>query len=214
MDWWLAPWPKLGENRSVPVAWRPPTRGYAGISGWEEPIAVTDPSTQAAPDEAQALLDDFRLAMRGVASTIHIVTLLVDGAPKGMTATAVSSLSMSPPSLLVCMNEAVSMHGAMAEIDWFCVNVLTTRHVAVARAFSDSRLRDVRFETGDWSIDEEHAPRLADAQAALLCRRVGHHRFGTHSIFLGEAHRVWLCGAPRPLVYMDGAFRSSGSVSE
>ena len=152
------------------------------------------------------------MAMRGIASTIHIITLTLDGAPKGMTATAVSSLSMSPPSLLVCMNESVSMHGAMSGIDWFCVNVLTTRHVAVARTFSDSRLRDVRFETGQWNIGEEHAPRLADAQAAMLCKRVGHHRFGTHSIFLGEVHRVWLCGAPDPLVYLDGAFQCSGPV--
>ncbi len=151
--------------------------------------------------------------MRGVASTIHIVTLLVEGAPKGMTATAVSSLSMSPPSLLVCMNESVSMHGAMAGIDWFCVNVLSTRHVAVARAFSDSRLRDVRFETGQWSIDDEHAPRLADAQAALLCRRVGHHRFGTHSIFLGQVHKVWLGAAVDPLVYLDGAFQTPRPVA-
>jgi flavin reductase (DIM6/NTAB) family NADH-FMN oxidoreductase RutF len=150
--------------------------------------------------------------MRGVASTIHIVTLIVEGAPKGMTATAVSSLSMSPPSLLVCMNENVSMHGAMAGIDWFCVNVLTTRHVAIAQAFSDSRLRDVRFETGLWSIDDEHAPRLADAQAALLCRRVGHHRFGTHSIFLGQVHRVWLSGPADPLVYLDGQFQAPRPV--
>jgi flavin reductase (DIM6/NTAB) family NADH-FMN oxidoreductase RutF len=174
---------------------------------------MTGQSVQATPVEAEALLNDFRTAMRGVASTIHIVTLTLDGAPKGMTATAVSSLSMNPPSLLVCMNETVSMHEPMAGIEWFCVNVLTTRHIAVARAFSDSRLRDVRFETGQWSIDDEPAPRLADAQAAMLCRRVGHHRFGTHSIFLGEVCKVRLSGARDPLVYLDGSFQCSGPVT-
>ncbi len=149
---------------------------------------------------------NFRIAMRGVASTIHIVTLLVDGAPKGMTATAVSSLSLEPPSLLVCMNETVSMHAAMADIDWFCVNVLTTRHVEVAKTFSDSRLRDIRFETGAWSIDAEHAPHLVDAQATLLCRKAGQHRFGTHSIFLGEVREVRLSGEPEPLIYLDGRY--------
>jgi len=107
----------------------------------------------------------------------------------------------------------VSMHEPMAGIDWFCVNVLTTRHIDVARAFSDSRLRDVRFGTGRWSIDDEHAPRLADAQAAMLCRRAGHHHFGTHSIFLGEVRRVWLGGAPDPLVYLNGSFQCSGPVT-
>lgn len=173
---------------------------------------MTGQSEPSGPGADHGLTDDFRQAMRGVASTIHIITLSLDDAPKGMTATAVSSLSMSPPSLLVCMNESVSMHGAMAGIEWFCVNVLTTRHIEVAKTFSNSRLRDVRFETGEWRLGEEHAPRLADAQSAMLCRQVGHHRFGTHSIFLGEVCKVWLCGAPDPLLYLDGRFEHSGPV--
>ena len=163
------------------------------------------------PDPAiDTLSADFRNAMRGVASTIHIITLMVEGVPKGMTATAVSSLSLDPPSLLVCMNETVSMHAAMADIDWFCVNVLTTRHMEVAKTFSDSRLRDIRFETGTWSIDAEHAPHLIDAQATLLCRKAGQHRFGTHSIFLGEVKEVRLTGEPQPLVYLDGRYCGVG----
>ena len=184
-----------------------------GRPSLEDRNEVNGQTSCPAPADPAALLDDFRQAMRGVASTIHIVTLLVDGAPKGMTATAVSSLSMEPPSLLVCMNESVSMHGAMAGVEWFCVNVLCSRHVSVAKTFSDSRLRDVRFETGEWSIDDEHAPRLADAQAAMLCKRVGHHRFGTHSIFLGEVCKVWLHGAPDPLIYLDGAFQTPGPIA-
>ena len=152
------------------------------------------------------LLADFRTAMRGVASTVHVITMMVDGAPKGMTATAVSSLSMDPPSLLVCMHEDVSMHGAMAVNDWFCVNVLTTAHLEVAKTFSDSRLRDIRFETGAWSAEAGPAPRLVDAQAAFICRRAGQHKFGTHSIFVGEVKAVYLCGEASPLVYLDGQF--------
>ena len=155
---------------------------------------------------ASSLVMDFKQAMRGVAATTHVISLMVEGAPRGMTATAVSSLSMDPPSLLVCMNETVSMHGDMAAIDWFCVNVLTASHAHVAKTFSDSRLRDVRFETGDWSLEAEPAPYLADAQAALFCRRADHHRFGTHSIFVGEVKAVRLCGAPEPLIYLDGRF--------
>lgn len=163
----------------------------------------------------EALADHFRAAMRGVASTIHVVTVTVEGAPKGMTATAVSSLSMRPPSLLVCMNEAVSMHGAMTGASLFRVNVLSRHHASVARAFSDSALRDVRFATGDWRVDGEAAPRLIDAQASLLCRPAGQHRFGTHSIFLGEVVEVTLCGDPDPLVWLDGEFRAApGSAGE
>lgn len=157
----------------------------------------------------EALTADFRAAMRGVAATIHVVTLTIDGVPRGMTATAVSSLSMRPPSLLVCMNEEVSMHRAMAGVNLFRVNVLNSRQRDVARAFSDSAMRDVRFATGAWSLEGEAAPRLTDAQASLLCRSAGHHRFGTHSIFLGEVIEVHLGGPPDPLVYVDGDYCGS-----
>jgi flavin reductase len=160
-------------------------------------VSESDPATLAA---------DFRQALRGVAATVHLITLMDHGAPKGMAATAVASISLEPPSLLVCMNESVSMHGAMAASDWFCVNVLTTGHQDVARAFSDSRLRDIRFETGHWDLDTERAPYLVDAQAALFCRHAYRHSFGTHSIFLAQVHHVRLCGAPDPLIYLEGRY--------
>lgn len=160
------------------------------------------------------LAERFRAAMRGVASTIHVVTVTVAGTPKGMTATAVSSLSLAPPSLLVCMNEAVSMHGAMSNAALFRVNVLSRRHAEVARAFSDSAMRDVRFATGDWRIEGEAAPRLADAQASLLCRPAGRHRFGTHTIFLGEVIEIALGEGADPLVWFDGGFMTACTAPE
>ena len=45
--------------------------------------------------------DEFRNAMRRLAVAVNVITISVDGAPMGMTATALSSLCADPPSLLI-----------------------------------------------------------------------------------------------------------------
>ena len=168
----------------------------AALAGaaWGEPGAA-----------AHRCRDDFRLAMRGVAATVNIVTLLADGQPMGMTATAMSSVSMEPPSLLVCINSCLTMHAPMEGVTHFCVNVLNGAHEELARMFADPASKAARFKTG-WLIDGRRPPRLADAQAAMLCRRIDHHRFGTHSIFIGQVEEVIVRPDARPLIYCDGAY--------
>ena len=153
----------------------------------------------------------FRAAMRRVASTVHVVTIRVGDTPMGMTATAVSSLALTPPSLLVCVNQSARMHSPMADVRRFCVNVLGSGQMDVARAFSDGRLRDVRFRTGDWRVDGEAPPRLADAQASIVCTLKELHAFGTHSIFVGEVEEVVTREAVDPLVYLDGRYLAAGA---
>ena len=159
-----------------------------------------------------ALTDDFRQAMRRVASTVNVITICVDGAPMGITATAMSSLAMSPPSLLVCINRAAALHTSMADVTHFGVNVLHRDQEHLARMFADRREAASRFATG-WSVDCEQPPRLIDAQASLLCRRTDHHQFGTHSIFIGVVEDVAVRADVDPLVYLDGAYGSAAQLS-
>jgi flavin reductase (DIM6/NTAB) family NADH-FMN oxidoreductase RutF len=71
--------------------------------------------------------------------------------------------------------------------------------------FADPTRKASRFLEG-WLMDGTRPPRLAEAQAAMLCRRIGHHRLGTHSIFIGEVDEVVLRPEARPLVYCNGAY--------
>lgn len=159
---------------------------------------------------ASDLADNFRLAMRAIASTVHIVTIRVDGTPMGITATAVSSLAMEPPSLLVCINERASIHQAIGSHTHFCVNALHRDDAELAKTFSDSALKQVRFRTGTWLTDGDGPPRLAHAQASIVCALRQEHRFGTHSIFIGEVESVAVREDTDPLVYLGGAFGGFG----
>ncbi|HJQ15459.1 MAG TPA: flavin reductase family protein [Allosphingosinicella sp.] len=159
-------------------------------------------------DTKARLDDDFRSAMRRVASTVNIITICVDGHPMGITATAMSSLAMDPPSLLVCINRSASLHGSMTDVSHFGVNVLHQDQQQLAKLFADSSMRELRFASG-WHMDAKAPPRLPHAQASILCRRTDHHVFGTHSIFIGVVEDVVLRDDIDPLVYLDGNFRTA-----
>ncbi len=152
------------------------------------------------------LQQQFLDAMRRMAATVNVITVTEDGKPKGMTATAVSSLAADPPSLLVCVNQSASMHGSLALASHFRVNVLHRDQIDVSRTFSNSKLRDVRFETGGWMHDGDAPPYLPDAQASLLCERSQLIAFATHTIIIGVVCEVRTRDAIDPLVYLDGRY--------
>ena len=156
------------------------------------------------------LATSFRDAMRRVASTVNVISICVDGVPMGITATAMSSLSLDPPSLLVCINRAAAVHAGMEDVPHFRVNVLHRDQEHLARMFADRAQHQLRFASG-WDLDCPGPPRLVDAQASILCRRTDHHAFGTHSIFIGVVEDVVVREDVDPLVYLDGAYGSAAS---
>jgi flavin reductase (DIM6/NTAB) family NADH-FMN oxidoreductase RutF len=153
----------------------------------------------------ERVIAQFRLAMRRVAATVNVISINVHGRPLGITATAVSSLSMEPPSLLACINRTAAVHASMADMANFRVNILHRDQEQIARMFADKKMEDLRFATG-WELSADLPPRLEDAQASILCRRIDHHQFGTHSIFIGVIEDVCVREDVSPLLYWNGRY--------
>jgi flavin reductase (DIM6/NTAB) family NADH-FMN oxidoreductase RutF len=152
----------------------------------------------------EELLDSFRSAMRHVAATVYAVTTGKAGDRHGILATAVSSLSLDPPSLLVCINRAASLHEPLACAETFCVNVLGLGNRDIAEIFMHERGEN-RFSAGEWA--EAHGvPVLEGAQSSLICRTAHRHEFGTHTIFIGELVEVFHRENAKPLTYYDGHY--------
>lgn len=157
--------------------------------------------------EPAHLAAGFREAMRRVASTVNVISICVDGQPLGITATAVSSLSMEPPSLLVCINRAAFVHAKMEDSAHFGVNVLHRDQEPLATMFADRAQHALRFAAG-WETDGVNPPRLIEAQASIRCRRIDSHAFGTHSIFIGQVESAVVREDIHPLVYLNGRYLS------
>ena len=139
--------------------------------------------------------------MRHVAATVYAVTTGGVGERHGILATAVSSLSFEPPSLLVCVNRSASLHAPLASAEVFCVNVLGLGNRDVAEHFMRPLPTD-RFAVGEW--EEAHGvPVLATAQSSFICRTAHRHEFGTHTIFIGQLLDAKHRADATPLTYYD-----------
>jgi flavin reductase (DIM6/NTAB) family NADH-FMN oxidoreductase RutF len=152
----------------------------------------------------EELQDAFFHAMRRLAATVCVITCRdSDERRYGMTATAVTSLSLTPVSLLVCVNRSSDFYQRLTRADAFCVNVLSETQAEQCRVFGSRRHLDERFKVGSWSDDPYGPPVLADAQANLICAPDASFDYGTHSIVIGRVRRVLLGNAVAPLIYLD-----------
>ncbi len=164
-------------------------------------------------ESSLVLAADFKAAMRRLASTVTIVTSSSEGRRHGMTATAVTSLTTSPPSLLVCINRSASIHDPIAESGQFCINLLACDHDHLVPIFSGKVMGEERFANGDWMADKTGIPCLANAQANVFCTVVRTISHGSHSIFIGNVERVVLFGNSSPLIYQEGALFKSIAIN-
>ena len=161
--------------------------------------------------DQQALPDlglQFRAAMRKLASTVTVITTREADEHHGMAATAVTSLSVDPPSLLVCVNQGASMHDVLHRSQLFCVNLLGVQHGPLCDAFGGKLTGAARFAVGTWLSDGDGVRYLADAPANIFCRLEEQHSFATHTIFIGRVEDVRVSVDGEPLLYQAGAIGS------
>jgi len=158
--------------------------------------------------ELQERVALFKAGMRKLASGVALITSADDEHRAGLVATAVNSVSMDPPTLLVCVNQSASAHDVIDRSGIVSVNLLSAADVELCDVFGCSTRRDERFKVGEWNTTVFGAPRLLTALAVFDCEVVHKITHGTHTIFLGEVHDVHVADANEvePLLYMDRAF--------
>jgi len=131
--------------------------------------------------------DSFKIAMRRVPSAVAIVSASYQGERRGLTATAVCSVSAEPPQLLACVNKQVRAHDHIRLAGHFGVNYLSHDQAQVAEAFATPAGHpEARFGTGDWIEGCTGTPLLRHALVAFECRVAQAVDCGTHTIYVGE----------------------------
>jgi flavin reductase len=148
----------------------------------------------------------FKSGMRCLASGVSIVTSLGPDGPRGMTATAICSVSVSPPTLLCCVNRAASLHETIRASGVLAVNLLVKADQALADRFAALEAAESRFALGRWTRLRTGAPILETALAAFDCRVVETVDSASHSIFIAEVVDARSGAAAAPLLYFDGGY--------
>ena len=136
------------------------------------------------PLSAMALL--YREAMSKVAAAVHVITTEGSAGRYGITLTAVTSVTDTPPTLLLCINQNARIQPILRANGRLCVNVLASSQQDVAEHFAGITSVPVteRFLQNDWQNHHHSAqPQLVGALAHLHGHIVDNHDMGSHSVF-------------------------------
>jgi flavin reductase (DIM6/NTAB) family NADH-FMN oxidoreductase RutF len=129
-----------------------------------------------------------RDAMRHLVSGVCIVTAGLGDDQTGMTVTSATSLSIDPPTMIVCINRSSSVWQRIQRYRHFCINILADHHNEIAERFAGrGGLRGAaRYAGANWKILETGAPALDGALAAIDCDFESHVEWHTHAVVLGS----------------------------
>lgn len=147
--------------------------------------------------------DIFRDVAGYFATGVTVLTSTDDSTPVGTTASAVASLSMDPPMMLICLNRSSATHDVIAKSGVFGVNILAQDQGAVAMQFA--RKGSDKFAGLDWSTAAGNIPWIDGALATIACRVVETAVGGTHTVFMGEVLDAATFPG-EPLTYYRGTF--------
>jgi len=117
-----------------------------------------------------------------------------------MTANSFTSVSLEPPSVLICVNREAITYGVLTAGQVFCVNILSRDQEALSRACARPDTPEASLEGVAYHRGATGAPILEGAVAYLDCRVAASLEFGTHTVFVGEAVDVVANGG-EPLLY-------------
>src|SRR5690606_35615474 len=127
---------------------------------------------------------DFRNAMSLLTSAVNVVTTAGTSGRYGFTASAICSVTDTPPTLLVCMNKASSSHAHFVENKILTVNVLGAQHEHLSKVFSSKMSSEERFKHATWTVLETGAPVLEDALVRFDSEIEHIQEVGTHTTFM------------------------------
>ncbi len=151
---------------------------------------------------------DFRRALGQFATGVTVLTLESGpGKVHGMTANSVTSVSLEPLLVLVCIDQKARALPLVQEKGRFGISVLKEEQVAWSEYFAgteedeeeERRLR-IRYR---WA--ESGVPLLEDALMQLVCHVVATQVAGDHTIFVAEAETAKTFPG-RPLLFCAGKY--------
>ena len=141
-----------------------------------------------------------------VPTPVTVVTAPGEADPAGATASAVASLSLDPPLMLVCLDHRSRTLGALRSAGRFAINVLSADAEAEARTFATTVPHAEKW-AGVSSADRGGVPVLDRALVWVTCELRDLLDGGDHTIVTGKVLELGTAEGD-PLIYLEGQYRS------
>lgn len=145
----------------------------------------------------------YREAMARLGAAVNVITSDGPGGRCGFTASAVCSVTDTPPTLLVCVNRTNDSYPPLKENRVLCVNTLAGGHEDLSTIFAGLTEHEAsaRFDAGTWHTLSTGSPVLSDATVAFDCRVTEQVEIGTHTVFFCEVDAIQVGDSREALIY-------------
>ncbi|AUU84890.1 NADH-dependent FMN reductase RutF [Leclercia sp. LSNIH1] len=150
----------------------------------------------------------FRDAMACLGAAVNIITTDGPAGQAGFTASAVCSVTDSPPTLLVCLNRSASVWPVFNNNRTLCVNTLSAGQESLSNLFGGKTPMADRFAAAGWQTGATGCPRLDEALASFDCRISQVVSVGTHDILFCEIVAITRHPVPQGLVWFDRGYHA------
>lgn len=152
--------------------------------------------------------DSLRTVMRRWASGVSVVTGRHDGEIHGMTVSSFTSLSLTPPLVLVALEQTSRTHQIVTASQRFLVAILAEDQKSISDRFAGRVADDLdRFEGIEYWQADSGCPVPAGSLAYLDCQLTASHDAGTHTVFIGQVQQADVLRQAPPLLYFDQHYR-------
>ncbi|MGL4859482.1 MAG: 4-hydroxyphenylacetate 3-monooxygenase, reductase component [Enterobacteriaceae bacterium] len=150
----------------------------------------------------------FRDAMANLSAAVNVITTDGPHGRCGITATAVCSVTDSPPTLLLCINRNSEMNPIFKANGTLCINVLSHEQEQIARHFAGmtEATMEQRFEWDIWRPGKLQQPLLHDALVSLEGTISDIQQVGSHDLFLVTIDHIELSDEGHGLIYFKRHF--------
>lgn len=171
--------------------------GLSNDTDTHEPVQTLAPDEQA-----------YRQTMARFATGVTVMTVQTEsGEPIAMTANAITSVSLDPLLLLVCVGKQASIAPHVLEADSFAFSVLSEKQEDLSSYFAgiwDARTTPPPFAFMEW----EGEALLAGSIAGIACQVHEIVEGGDHWIVIGRATALCRPENPgKPLIFYNGLYR-------
>ena len=150
---------------------------------------------------------EFRRVMGRFATGVTIVTTRLGDELHGMTVNSVTSVSLEPPLVLVCVDRNADTHDILARSGVFAVNVLHREQLSLSEHFARKETEGAhRLDGFEYRSGATGSPILEGCLAYLDCRVTAQYPGGDHTIFLGEVVEAGHLREGEPLIFYQGRY--------
>ncbi|GAA2613448.1 flavin reductase family protein [Streptomyces axinellae] len=167
--------------------------------------------TGAAPAAPEVPEDQVKGLHRKFVTGVTIVTTMDGDRPRGLAVNAFSSISLSPPLVMVCVQRTSSTYEPLFRSRHMGISILASDQLPVASVFA-TKSSD-KFAELRWTPAAHGSPLIDHSAATLEARIEERLQTTTHTIFVGRVVQAAHSDRP-PLIYSAGGFYDGGRLDQ